>query len=175
MRYSPASAPCPASGRAGRRHLCRARRGRRCGPAAGGGLRRLARGSSRGIFNRAMRGITYVYRYRDGRSHRDHRCYRLGPAQVASPRQARTPRSDPGVHATHGVLPRPRCSSAPSARCIGSRQTQDALAAGRTANEISARGPQCGRRGFAWYRPHGTQRGDRAFRAKPFGIDREAR
>jgi hypothetical protein len=107
MRYSPASAPCPASGRAGRRHPCRARRGRRCGPAARGGLRRLARGSSRGIFNRAMRGITYVYRYRDGRSHRDHRCYRLGPAQVASPRQARTPRSDPGVHATRGVLPRP--------------------------------------------------------------------
>ena len=51
-------------------------------------------GQLKASLNYAMRGITHVYRHRDGRSHRDHRCYRLGPAEVASQRQARTPRSD---------------------------------------------------------------------------------
>ena len=81
----PASAPRPVSGRAGRRHLCRAGRGRCGGAAARGGLCRLARGSSRGICSSGMRGITHVYRNRDGRCHCDHRCYHLGPAEIAHP------------------------------------------------------------------------------------------
>ena len=81
----PASAPRPVSGRAGRRHLCRAGRGRYGGAAARGGLCRLARGSSRGICSSGMRGITHVYRNRDGRCHCDHRCYHLGPAEIAHP------------------------------------------------------------------------------------------
>ena len=110
-----------------------------------------------------MRGITHVYRYRDGRCHRDHCCYRLGPAEVANPPASVSAASTSAVSSANSLAipgsspkdspspaPSPeasrckRASASPQRRALDSvRSARSASSPGAALTIIACRAPIC--------------------------------